>query len=79
MTQITLDAGVSSKLHNLNGPVELCDPTGRILGKFVPSMDMSEWEPISADISEEELERRGKSKEKRYTTGEVVDRLLEQS
>jgi hypothetical protein len=75
MIQIVLDAGVSSKLHNLTSPVELCDPSGRVLGRFVPLIDLSEWEPISPDISEAELEGRAKSKEKRYTTAEVVARL----
>ena len=75
MTQIILDAGASSKLTDLIHPVELCDPSGRVLGRFVPVIDWSEWEPISPDISEEELERRARSKGKRYTTAEVLAHL----
>ncbi|HZV04721.1 MAG TPA: hypothetical protein VE999_06530 [Gemmataceae bacterium] len=75
MTQIILDASVSGQLHNLTQPVELCDPSGRVLGEFVPRIDMSEWEPISPDISEEELDRRAKSNQKRYTTAEVLAHL----
>ncbi len=75
MTQITLDASLSSKLNDLTQPVDLCDPSGRILGRFVPLIDMSEWEPLSPDISEEELERRTRSHEKRYTTAEVLAHL----
>jgi hypothetical protein len=75
MTQIILDASASSKLNDLNHSVELCDPSGRVLGRFVPLIDMSEWEPISPDITEEELERRAKSNEKRYTTAEVLSHL----
>jgi len=75
MTQIILDATTSSKLHKLEQPVELCDPSGRVLGRFVPLIDLSEWEPLSPDISEEELNRRMNSKEKRYTTREVLDHL----
>ena len=72
MIQIILDAGVSSQLHNLNHTVELCDPSGRVLGRFVPLIDLSEWQPLSPDVSEEELDRRAQSKEKRYTTAEVL-------
>lgn len=72
MTQIILDASVSGQLHNVSQPVELCDPSGRVLGRFIPLIDMSEWEPISPDISEEELDRRAKSNQKRYSTAEVL-------
>ena len=75
MSQIILDANVSSQLHKLMHAVELCDPSGRVLGRFVPLIDLSEWEPISPEVSEEELDRRSKSKEKRYTTAEVLAHL----
>ena len=75
MTQIILDASVSSKLHDLGQPVELCDPSGRVLGRFVPLIDLSQWEAVSPDISEEELDRREQAGEKRYTTAEVLAHL----
>ena len=75
MTQIILDAGISNQLHNLTHPVELCDPSGRVLGHFVPLIDLSEWEPLSPDISEEEVRRRALSREKRYTTEEDLANL----
>jgi len=75
MTQIILDANISSKLINLNRSIELCDPSGRVLGRFVPLVDVSEWEPVSPAASEEELDRREQAGEKRYTTAEVLARL----
>jgi hypothetical protein len=75
MTQIILDASVSSQLHKLIQPVELCDPSGRVLGKFVPRINMAEWEAVSPAASEEELDRREQANEKRYTTSEVLDYL----
>lgn len=75
MTQITLDPNLANKLHNLSQVVELCDPSGRVLGKFVPIIDLSEWEPVSPEISEEELDRRARSSEKRYSTAEVLAHL----
>jgi hypothetical protein len=75
MTQIFLDAMASSKLTNISQPVELCDPSGRVLGRFTPLIDLSQWEPLSPEINEEELERRANSPEKRYTTAEVIAHL----
>lgn len=72
MTQIVVDVNLSTQLHNLSKTVELCDPSGQVLGRFVPLIDLTEWEPLSPDISEEELERRMKSSEKRYSTTEVL-------
>ncbi len=75
MSQIILDAAVCGKLNNLTCAVEICDPSGRVLGRFVPLLDMSEWEPLSPDISDDELERRAKSNEDRYTTAQVLAHL----
>jgi len=74
MSRIVLDASVSSQLHNLTHTVELCDPSGRVLGQFFPKIDMSEWEPVSPEASEEELERRAQSTEW-YSTEEVLAHL----
>ncbi len=74
MTQIILDAGVSSKLSELGRPVELCDPSGRVLGRFVPLIDLSQWEQVSPDVSEEELKRREQSTEW-YSLEEVMEHL----
>jgi len=75
MTQIILDPSVASKLHALNYPVELCDPSGQVLGRFVPIIDLSKWEPLGPDITEQELELRAKSHEKRCTSAEVISHL----
>lgn len=75
MTRIILDASVSSQLHSLGQRAELCEPTGQVIGRFIPLIDLSEWEPLSPDVTEEELDRRAKSNEKRYTTAEVLARL----
>jgi len=72
MTRITLDVALSGKLHGIYQPVELCDPSGRVLGQFIPEVDPSEWEVVGPEPSEEELDRLEKSNEKRYTTEEVL-------
>ena len=37
MTQIVLDANAITKLDALTQPVQVCDPAGRIVGRFVPN------------------------------------------
>ena len=75
MTQIMLDATAASRLCRVKEPVQICDPDGHVIGQFIPTIDTSEWQPVSPDISEDELERRSKSNQKRYTTAEVLAHL----
>ena len=74
MTRIVVDGHMASQLST-GRPAEFCDPSGKILGRFVPRIERSEWKNIPPGISEEELERRSKSTEKRYTTAEVIAHL----
>jgi hypothetical protein len=71
MSQIFVDAALSSKLGQQFHPVELCDPSGRVLGQFFPKVDLSQYEPLEPQVSEEELDRREQSEEW-YTTEEVL-------
>ena len=72
MIKVTVDDLLRTRLHNLTEPLELCDEAGRVLGRFVPLIDPSEWEPVSPAASEAELDRREQANEKRYTTAEVL-------
>jgi len=74
MTRITLDALLSSKLHELGEAAELCDPAGNVLGRFVPALDPTQWEPVTPEATQEELARREQSADW-YTTEEVLARL----
>ena len=74
MTQIILDANLASKLHELGHVAELCDPAGRVVGRFVPADYPPDWETWVPDVSEEELQRR-ESFDKRYTTEQVLAHL----
>jgi hypothetical protein len=75
MLKITLDAAAASQLHELYEAAELCDPSGCVVGLFEPVFDPTKWEMIGPDITDEELERRANSNEKRYTTEEVLAQL----
>jgi hypothetical protein len=75
MTQILLDPSLARRLDEVTQIVEMCDPTGRLLGHFLPLIDPSQWEPVSPGVTEEELDRRAVSAEPRYPTSEVLARL----
>ena len=75
MTQITLDAELACRLGDRLQTVDLCDPNGRVLGRFVPVAEPSQWEPLGPDVSEEDLDRREQLDERRYSTADVVARL----
>jgi hypothetical protein len=72
MIRITVDEVLLRKLHNLSEPLELCDNSGRVLGHFVPTFDLSKYEPWEPEFSEEELRAEEESNGKRYTTVEVL-------
>ncbi len=74
MLKITLDAAAASKLHEVYQAAELCDPSGKVVGRFEPVFDPAEWEILGPPISDEELERRAKS-DKWYSTEEVLAHL----
>jgi hypothetical protein len=75
MAAIILDQALARKLDELSAPVELCDPSGKVLGLFSPRIDLSEWEPVSPGASDEELARRAQSRGPWYTTEEVLEHL----
>jgi hypothetical protein len=72
MPKIVIDAALRAQLQAITEQVELCDESGQVLGRFLPTVDLSQYEPLEPQVSEEELERRSRSNEKTYTTAEVL-------
>jgi len=72
MTKVILDADLRSKLLNLNQPLELCDESGRVLARLLPTVDASLYEELEPQVSREELQRRKQNKGQTYTTAEVL-------
>ncbi len=68
MKKVLYDAVLREKLSDLDGPIALCDETGRVLARILPMPD-PDWEP---QISEEELKQRFADPGKLYTTAEVL-------
>lgn len=57
MTHITIDDALVSQLGAVTGPVTLCDPSGRVVGQFVPasSVDLYKLAEDQCPYSQEEL------------------------
>lgn len=75
MTRIVVDKLLREKLQDFARPLELCDDAGRVLARVMPAYDPEKYGPLDPPISDEEIDRRSKSSEKRYTTDEVLSHL----
>ncbi len=75
MTRIVINETLRALLPNLSEPLELCDPSGRLLGRFLPVLDPSMYEGLESPISKAELQRRKQNKGKGYSTAEVLEHL----
>jgi hypothetical protein len=76
MTQIVLEGNIVEKLLPLSEPVELCDPSGQVLGEFRPRLQVSSKLPegFKSPFSREELDAALRDP-RRYTTKEVLEHL----
>jgi hypothetical protein len=75
MTRILVDEVLRSRLLNLDRRIELCDESGRVVARVLPTYDSSKFEGLEPQITKEELERRKQNKGKTYTTAEVIAHL----
>jgi hypothetical protein len=71
MTKIILDANMRRYMPDLSQPFELCDETGKPLGRYLPAGE-GQTSPL---ISREEIDRRKQDKGQTYTTAEVLAHL----
>jgi hypothetical protein len=74
MTRIVADLETSKQLIGVKDMAEICDPSGKLLGRFLPVPDLSEWDLTEPPISEEEL-RRIEQDPVSYSTAEVLEYL----
>lgn len=75
MVRITADEQLRKVLLDFSKEIEVCDEQGRILARVKPVLDPSFWNSLTPPASDEELDRRSKSSEKRYTTQEMMKYL----
>jgi hypothetical protein len=72
---VVIDSTLREKLRRFTEVVEFCDEAGQVLGRFLPVLDRSLYEDLEPQISPEELQRRKQTKDKSYTTAEVLKHL----
>lgn len=75
MTRILVDAVLRDKLQDFSQPLELCDDGGRVLARVMPVYNPEVYDLIDPPISDEELDLREQSSDRRYTTDEVLRHL----
>ena len=75
MSRVTINLEAAATLQTITDRVELCDPSGRVLGSFIPFVDRSLYEGVQPPISQEELDRREREPGRLYTTAEVLEHL----
>lgn len=75
MTRVTVDAEMRKVLLDFTKPLELCDESGSLVGKFIPAMPrivQDDWIDLTSDISDEEIKREIESGDEGYSTGELI-------
>jgi hypothetical protein len=60
MTQIQIDTSMQHLLAGAQQPIALCDPSGKVLGHFLPEPEYLRmlYATVKSPLSEEEISRR---------------------
>lgn len=69
MERLVLPDDTLAQLHNLDRYLQVCDPSGRVLGYFTPATG----QPLESPLSDAELRQRIEEPQ-RLTTQEVLER-----
>jgi hypothetical protein len=74
MTRVTVDANVQKLFLNFTKPLDLCDESGVVRAKLVPCPTEApgEWIDLTADVSDEEIEREIDSGDEGYSTEALI-------
>lgn len=72
MHRVTVDAAVGHELCRANGVVELCDPSGRVIGYFLPR-HVAQQVLASDDVPVDELVDRGWQRSGRLFATVIAD------
>jgi hypothetical protein len=77
MGRITLSESALGELEGVSEPVDVCDPSGKVRGRFIPQ---PEEEPELVTLARKvfdlkEVDRRITQEKQGYTTEEVKERL----
>jgi hypothetical protein len=78
MTRVIIDPEVRKVLLNFTKPLDLCDESGSILGKLIPTKpitDTDDWIDLTPDETDEEIQRAIDSGEETYSTDELIGQI----
>lgn len=75
MSTIVVGEDLCRQLQGLDHSVDMVDPQGKVLGKFIPTLNADDFEGLEPKISAEEARRRLERRSKTFTTQEVLKHL----
>lgn len=78
MVRITTNDDIQKLFGNFSEDFEICDDAGNVLARLqrtTPWSDPDQWEPITPEITQEEIERRLAAPGPTYTTAQVLEKL----
>jgi hypothetical protein len=73
MTRVVLNEALRTLFKDFTQPLELCDESGHVVGRFEPTadVDLSEYEKWEPEFTEEEL-RQAEQDPVSFSTDEVL-------
>ena len=74
MNELVMPANVASQLQGLPNPVKLCNPAGKAIGCFVPTIDASLYEIEGPEPTDVQL-REAEAATEWYSTADVLRHL----
>ncbi len=78
MVRIPADNEIRKLFRNFTEDFEICDDAGNVLARVqrtTPWSDPDQWEPMTPEISQEEIERRLATPGPTFTTAQVLEQL----
>jgi hypothetical protein len=78
MLRIPIDDELRARFRDFQHDIELYDKDGKVLARFLrstPWSDPEDWEPLTPEISQEEIERRLAEGGPTFTTAQLIDEL----
>jgi hypothetical protein len=78
MKRIVIDAETQRKLLHFMTEIELCDESGQVVARVIPSTpfnDPENWKWVGPDFTEKELQQRINSAEPIVTTQEIIEKI----
>jgi hypothetical protein len=73
MSRLTLDPTTASKARKAKAIMQVCDASGQLIGHFFPLATAADYAQAAPEVSEEELDRRGRESKGRSLKAILAD------